>query len=67
MPGSDRRRCGSARRPGGRPRASRADLSLSLEQVETNVALGDEAFTLAVPDGAKGLTLAELRQAGVLR
>lgn len=51
----------------GTPAASRADLSLSLEQVEANVALGDEAFTLAVPDGAKGLTLSELRQAGVLR
>jgi outer membrane biogenesis lipoprotein LolB len=47
--------------------ASRADLSLTLKQVETNVALGAEAFTLAVPDGAKGLTLTELRQAGVLR
>ena len=47
--------------------ASRADLSLTLQQVETNVALGDEAFTLAVPDGAKVLTLSELRQAGVLR
>ncbi len=47
--------------------ASRADLSLTLEQVETNVVLGDEAFTLAVPDGARVLTLDELRQAGVLR
>ncbi len=47
--------------------ASRADLSLTLKQVESNVALGDEAFTLTVPDGAKGLTLSELRQAGVLR
>jgi outer membrane biogenesis lipoprotein LolB len=47
--------------------ASRADLTLTLQQVESNVALGDEAFTLPVPDGAKALTLAELRQAGVLR
>jgi hypothetical protein len=47
--------------------ASRADLSLTLEQVETNVPLGDDAFTLAVPDGARELTLGELRQAGVLR
>ncbi|MEO5821540.1 MAG: hypothetical protein ABIT71_13625 [Vicinamibacteraceae bacterium] len=46
---------------------SRADLSLTLQQVETNVALGDDAFTLSVPDGAKVLTLSELRQAGVLR
>ena len=47
--------------------APRADLTLTLEAVETNVALGPEAFTLAVPDGARGLTLSELRQAGVLR
>jgi hypothetical protein len=47
--------------------APRADLTLTLKQVETNVALGPEAFTLAVPDGARGLTLSELRQAGVLR
>jgi hypothetical protein len=47
--------------------ASRADLSLTLEQVETNVALADEAFLLDVPDGARVLTLGELRQAGVLR
>jgi len=47
--------------------ASRADLTLTLKQVETNVALGDDAFTLSVPAGAKGLTVGELRQAGVLR
>jgi hypothetical protein len=47
--------------------ASRADLSLTLEQVEANVALGDEAFSLDVPAGATVLTLSELRQAGVLR
>ena len=47
--------------------ASRADLSLTLQDVETNVALGEDAFTLAVPDGATVLTLGELRQAGVLR
>ena len=61
---------GAARRDARHGRhagASRADLSLTLQQVETNVALGDEAFTLAVPDGAKVLTLSELRQAGVLR
>ena len=51
----------------GTPGASRADLSLALQQVETNAALGDEAFAVAVPDGAKVLTLSELRQAGVLR
>jgi outer membrane biogenesis lipoprotein LolB len=46
---------------------SRADLTLTLQQVDTNVALGDEAFTLAVPDDARVLTSSELRQAGVLR
>jgi hypothetical protein len=49
---------------GGKPRA---DLNLTLQGVETNVALGTEAFTLDVPAGARVLTLAELRQAGVLR
>ena len=51
----------------GEAGASRADLSLTLKGVESNVALGDEAFALDVPAGARGLTLAELRQAGVLR
>ena len=49
---------------GGTPRA---ELKLALAQVEANVALGPEAFTLDVPTGAHVLTLAELRQAGVLR
>jgi hypothetical protein len=60
-------RLGAAPGAAGTPGASRADLSLTLQQVEANVALGAEAFTLAVPDGAKVLTLSELRQAGVLR
>jgi hypothetical protein len=60
-------RLGAAPAADGASAASRADLSLTLQQVETNVALGDEAFTLDVPDGAKVLTLSELRQAGVLR
>jgi hypothetical protein len=51
----------------GEPGPSRADLSLTLKQVEANVALGDEAFTIDVPAGATALTLGELRQAGVLR
>jgi outer membrane biogenesis lipoprotein LolB len=46
---------------------SRADLTLTLKQVETDAALGDDAFTLSVPSGAKSLTVSELRQAGVLR
>jgi len=49
---------------GGKPRA---DLSLTLAQVETNVSLGAEAFNVDVPKDARVLTLAELRQAGVLR
>jgi hypothetical protein len=52
--------------PGGAT-APRADLTLTLQQVEANVALGAEAFTLQVPAGARELTLAELRQADVLR
>ena len=56
-------------RLGGAPGAgaSRADLTLTLKGVETNPALGPEAFTVDVPEGARGLTLSELRQAGVLR
>jgi hypothetical protein len=57
-------RLGAAPSDGG---ASRADLTLALQQVEPNVALGAEAFTLDVPAGARVLTLGELRQAGVLR
>jgi hypothetical protein len=60
-------RLGAAPAADGASASSRADLSLTLQQVETNVALGDEAFTLDVPEGAKVLTLSELRQAGVLR
>ena len=60
-------RLGAAPDTAGSGGGSRADLSLTLQQVETNAALGDEAFTLAVPDSAKVLTLSELRQAGVLR
>jgi hypothetical protein len=56
-------------RLGGAPGAgaSRADLTLTLKGVEINPVLGREAFTIDVPEGARGLTLSELRQAGVLR
>ena len=47
--------------------AGRADLTLTLSQVERNPSLGPEAFALDVPPGAKVLTISELRQAGVLR
>jgi len=47
--------------------AGRADLTLTLSQVEPNPSLGPDAFALDVPPGAKVLTVSELRQAGVLR
>jgi hypothetical protein len=47
--------------------ATRADLTLTVKDVETNVALGPEAFTVDVPAGARVLALSELGQAGVLR
>jgi predicted small secreted protein len=43
------------------------DLTLRLSQVETNVAVPDEAFTVRVPDDAVPITLDELRQAGPMR
>jgi hypothetical protein len=47
--------------------ASRADLTLAIKAVDTNVALGPEAFSVDVPGDAKVLALSEIRQAGVLR
>jgi hypothetical protein len=44
----------------------RFDLRLALSQVETNVALGPEAFRVQVPRGAQPMTLAELRASGPL-
>jgi len=44
----------------------RFDLRLGLSQVETNVPLGAEAFTVMVPRGAAPMTLDELRAAGPL-
>jgi hypothetical protein len=52
--------------PPGRDGAS-FDLVLRLEQVETNGAIPDEAFTVRVPADAAPMTLDELRQAGPLR
>jgi hypothetical protein len=52
--------------PPGRDGAS-FDLVLRLEQVETNGAIPDEAFTVRVPADAVPMTLGELRQAGPLR
>lgn len=43
-----------------------ADLTLTISQVETNVAVPDRAFTMDVPADAVPLTLEELRDAGPL-
>jgi hypothetical protein len=53
--------------PAGRDGGASFDLVLRLEQVETNVAVPDEAFTVRVPADAVPMTLEELRQAGPLR
>jgi outer membrane lipoprotein-sorting protein len=45
---------------------ARFDLRLALTQVETNVALGPEAFQVQVPRSAQPMTLAELRASGPL-
>jgi outer membrane lipoprotein-sorting protein len=45
----------------------RFDLRLALSQVETNVALGAEAFQVQIPRGTRPITLDELREAGPLR
>jgi hypothetical protein len=42
------------------------DLRISLSQVEINVPLGPEAFTLTVPSGTTPMTLDELRARGAL-
>jgi hypothetical protein len=42
------------------------DVVLRMSQVETNVTLPDEAFTVRVPPNARPITLAELREAGLL-
>ncbi len=47
--------------------ARRVDVTLALAQVETNVAVPDEAFTVNVPPDAAPLTLDELRQSGPMR
>jgi hypothetical protein len=44
----------------------RFDLRLELTQVETNVPLGSDAFSVQIPRGAKAMTLAELRSSGPL-
>jgi outer membrane lipoprotein-sorting protein len=45
----------------------RVDVTLALSQVEVNVTVPDEAFTVKVPPDAAPLTLDELRQAGPMR
>ena len=43
------------------------DLTAALSQVETNVDLDENAFTVTVPNDAEAITLDELRQNGPLR
>jgi outer membrane lipoprotein-sorting protein len=43
-----------------------AEVRLRVSQLEMNPALGDEVFTIDVPDDADPLTLGELREAGPL-
>jgi hypothetical protein len=47
--------------------AGPVDITLTLAQVETNVPIPDEAFTVNVPPDAAPLTLDELRQSGPMR
>ena len=47
-------------------RPGRFDLRLSLSQVETNVALGAEAYQVQIPRSARAITIAELRETGPL-
>lgn len=42
------------------------DIGLAVSQVETNVTLGPEAFTVEIPSGAQPMDLDELRQTGPL-
>jgi len=46
--------------------AQRVDLTISASQIERNVVLPAEAFTVDVPPGTAPMTLAELRAAGPL-
>lgn len=48
------------------PGGERVDLTIGVSQVETNIALPSEAFTIDVPPSAAPMTLEELRQAGPL-
>jgi hypothetical protein len=48
---------------GGREAAAAFDVTLVLSQVETNVPLGADVFTIDVPRSAKPITLDELRHA----
>jgi hypothetical protein len=48
------------------PGDARVDLTIGISQVETNMTLPPEAFTIDVPPGAMPMTLAQLRAAGPL-
>lgn len=48
------------------PNGAGVELTLSLSQVETNVTLPAEAFTIAVPPGTQPMTVEQLRVSGPL-
>jgi len=48
------------------PGDDRVDLTIELSQIETNMTLPPEAFTVGVPPGTMPMTLAQLRAAGPL-
>jgi len=53
-------------RMAGDASAARADLTLELSQVDTNIAIDPGAFSVLVPAGAAPLTVEELRRQGPL-
>jgi hypothetical protein len=53
-------------RMAGEASAARADLTLELSQVDTNIAIDPGAFSVLVPAGAVPLTIEELRRQGPL-
>ena len=62
-PGPWPRRVRISRDPGG---AEPVDLTIEISQIETNITLPPEAFTIDIPPGTTPMTLAQLRAAGPL-
>jgi hypothetical protein len=50
-----------------RLRSADTDLVVQVRQVEANIALAPAVFTVAVPPGARPVTLDEIRRAGTLK